>query len=167
MPSPPSDGAMIVRDARTEDVETLVEFNIRLAEETESKALDREILARGVCAALADPARLRYWVAEVDGGVVGQAAATREWSDWRNGWFWWFQSVYVLADARGQGVFRALYQHIRETARSEADVIGLRLYVEHENRSAQATYRNLGMAPGGYQVFEELWPERFNRQPPG
>ena len=92
---------------------------------------------------------------------MGQAAITREWSDWRDGWIWWFQSVYVLPEARGQGVFRALYQQIRAEALASPDVIGLRLYVEHENHRAQQTYLALGMRPGGYHVFEELWTDRF------
>ncbi len=92
---------------------------------------------------------------------VGQAAITREWSDWRNGWIWWLQSVYVSPPVRGQGIFRAIYQQIRHEARAERDVIGLRLYVEDSNRPAQRTYQALGMSPGNYSVYQELWLERF------
>ena len=152
----------IVRWARPEDVGVLVDFNARLAEETEGKALDRATLARGVGRALADPDRLRYWVAEVAGRVVGQAAASREWSDWRDGWIWWLQSVYVAPDVRARGVFRALYGRIRERARATPDVIGLRLYVEEGNAPAQRTYQALGMTPGGYRVFEEIWTDRLD-----
>ena len=123
----------IVRDARPDDRDAIVAFNARLAEETEAKRLDPSVLARGVARALADPDRLRYWVAERDGRVVGQAAVTREWSDWRYGWIWWFQSVYVAPEARGLGVFRALHADIREAALDAGDVIGLRLYVEEDN----------------------------------
>ena len=111
-------------------------------------------------AALADPdRRLRYWVAEPDPGgrVVGQAAISREWSDWRDGWLWWFQSVYVHPEARGQGVFRALHGHVRALALASPDVIGLRLYVEDANERAQRVYQALGMRPGGYHVYEEIW----------
>jgi GNAT superfamily N-acetyltransferase len=147
----------IVRDARPADRDTIVAYNMRLAEETERKVLDPSVLTPGVEAALADPGRLRYWMAEIDGEVVGQAAITREWSDWRNGWLWWLQSVYVRPDARGRGVFRALYRQIRTEAIAAGDVIGLRLYVEDENRAAQSTYQALGMKRGGYHVLEELW----------
>lgn len=150
-----------VRDARPEDREAIVAFNLRLAEETESKRLDPRVLARGVDHALAEPDRLRYWVAERDGRVVGQSAVTREWSDWRCGWIWWFQSVYVAPEARGLGVFRALHLTIREAALEAGDVIGLRLYVEEANEAAQRTYRALGLQPAGYQVYEELWPDRY------
>ena len=123
--------------------------------------LDPAVLDRGVARALADPDRLRYWVAETrcaeDSRLVGQTAITREWSDWRDGWVWWLQSVYIDADFRGQGIFRALYQHIRDAARAEPDVIGIRLYVENGNLRAQKTYEALGMKPGGYSVLEELW----------
>ncbi|MDX2036385.1 MAG: GNAT family N-acetyltransferase [Isosphaeraceae bacterium] len=158
-----SSAAIAVRDAGPADLETVVEFNSALALETEGKQLDRVVLTRGVAAAIADPDRLHYWVA-VDrdsGRVLGQAAVTREWSDWRGGWIWWFQSVYVVADARGRGVFRTLHAHVRNQAIAAEDVIGLRLYVEVHNHRAQAAYRALGFEPGGYDVFEELWPERF------
>jgi RimJ/RimL family protein N-acetyltransferase len=152
---------IMIREARSEDRETLVDYNARLAFETEHKTLDPAILTRGVTAALEDPERLRYWVAEVvsEGQiqVIGQAAITREWSDWRNGWIWWFQSVYVHLDFRGIGTFRALHAAIRVAARQSPEVIGLRLYVEVENTRAQRVYQSLGMKPGGYDVYEELW----------
>ena len=152
-----------IRDARPGDLGVIVDYNARLARETEGKALDLEVLARGVSMALDDRDRLRYWVAEAGDEspqglrVVGQAAITREWSDWRAGWIWWFQSVYVHPDFRGQGTFRALYGHIRSIAREIPDVIGLRLYVEVHNDRAQGVYQSLGMKPGGYDVYEELW----------
>jgi GNAT superfamily N-acetyltransferase len=157
-----------VRDAHPDDLDLIVEFNERLALETEAKTLDRIVLTRGVQAALNDPDRLKYWVAEStamtlprDRCVVGQAAVTREWSDWRHGWLWWFQSVYVLPEARRQGVFRALHTAIRKAARDARDVVGLRLYVEERNARAHATYQMLGLSPGGYHVYEEIWPDRF------
>lgn len=127
-----------IRDAALADLPTIVEFNRCLAHETEGKVLDEAILSAGVTRALADPARLRYWVAEVGspGTVIGQAAVTEEWSDWRNGRLWWLQSVYVARPYRGFGVFRALYQHIHQEALSNADVIGLRLYVEDSDDRA-------------------------------
>jgi GNAT superfamily N-acetyltransferase len=149
---------LTIREARPEDLDTLVDFNARLALESEHKVLDRVILTRGVAAALAEPDRLRYWVAEDESGeVVGQAAITREWSDWRAGWIWWFQSVYVHPDHRGRGTFRALHNEIRTAAKGTSDVIGLRLYVEVSNDRAQKVYQSLGMKPGGYDVYEELW----------
>jgi ribosomal protein S18 acetylase RimI-like enzyme len=158
----------IIRDARPDDRETVADFNAWLAEESEGKHLDRAVLLRGVDIALADPDRLRYWVAEAvaNGEIVGQAAVTREWSDWRNGWIWWLQSVYVRPECRRRGVFAALFQHIREEAVASREVIGIRLYVEAENHRAQATYQALGLRPGGYDVFEEFWLERFELDRP-
>ena len=89
--------------------------------------------------------------------VVGQTAITRDWSDWRNGWLWWLQSVYVHADHRGRGVFKALHRRIRDEALTAGDVIGIRLYVENENRRARESYRALGFEDASYAVYEELW----------
>jgi GNAT superfamily N-acetyltransferase len=152
-----------VRDALRDDVLAIVSFNSRLASETEGKTLDRAVLTSGVLAALDNPDRLRYWVAQLreTGQIIGQAAISREWTDWRNGWLWWLQSVYVLAEFRGRGVFRNLYSTIRQQARDDGNVVGLRLYVENENSRARSTYVALGMKPGGYEVLEEIWSDRF------
>ena len=152
---------IVVRDARPDDLATIVDFNVRLAFETEAKLLDPDILDRGVARALADPDRLRYWVVEdtETGRVIGQAAITREWSDWRDGWLWWFQSVYVDPGHRKSGLFRALHGHIRSLAKAAPDVIGLRLYVEAHNHRAQATYQALGLNDSQYLVYEEFWIE--------
>ena len=130
----------MIREALESDLSAIVEYNRLLALETESKTLDTDVLTRGVLQAIADPDRIRYWVATLNGSAVaaGQAAITREWSDWRNGWIWWFQSVYVAEPFRRQGIFRALYRHIHGVAQSRPDVIGLRLYVEDANERAQS-----------------------------
>jgi GNAT superfamily N-acetyltransferase len=155
-----------IRQARLSDQNTVAEFNRRLALESEDKRLQPTVLAAGVATALAEPDRLCYYVAEVGepAEVVGQTAISREWSDWRNGWVWWLQSVYVVESHRGQGVFKALFRHIRALARAECDVIGLRLYVENSNEPAIRTYRALGLEPGGYSLLQELWPERYSRE---
>lgn len=145
-----------IRDAVREDADTLVEFNLQMAMETEAKRLDTRVLAAGVDAVFDDPARGFYLVAVVDGTVAGSLLVTTEWSDWRNGLFWWIQSVYVLPDFRRKGVYRALYREVRERAGRSSQVCGCRLYVERENHTAQEAYRRIGMKDAGYLVFEEL-----------
>src|SRR5262249_37340299 len=129
---------LTVRPARLDDAPVIVEFNRRMARETEHKDLDLALLVPGVEAMLRDPAKGRYFVAEAAGHAVGQLGVTLEWSDWRNGNFWWIQSVYVAPDARRLGVFRMLYNPALQTARTPPNVIGIRLYVENDNRVAQA-----------------------------
>lgn len=146
-----------IRDATMDDVRTIVEFNRRLARESEHKELDVAVLTLGVERAISQPAYCRYFIAEIGGEVVGQTMITYEWTDWRNGVLWWIQSVYVDERFRGRGVFRALHQHIRTLAHSSANVRGLRLYVEEKNTPALATYRKLGMSPSGHLVYEEDW----------
>jgi len=149
-----------VRPACASDLAVICEYNRRLASETEAKSLDLEMLAHGVSAVLEDPARGRYWVAEIEGAVAGQLLITYEWSDWRNGVFWWLQSVYVAAAHRRRGVFAALYEHVLRLAREDAMVCGLRLYVEVHNDDALRTYRARGFATTDYELMEiELSPE--------
>jgi len=144
-----------VRDATVADAAAIVEFNRLLALESEGKTLDLQLLTPGVRAGLTDPGKCRYFLAEEDGSVLGQMGVTLEWSDWRNGWFWWIQSVYVRAEARRRGVFRAIFEHIQETARKNPAVIGLRLYVDDANRTARETYQRLGLERTGYLLLEK------------
>ena len=134
-----------------------MEFNAALASETEGKSLEPATLRLGVDKALGDAARCLYFLAEVDGAVAGQTMVTFEWSDWRNAYFWWIQSVYVKSGLRRRGVFRALHEHIRTQAHAQPDVCGLRLYVHKDNHRAAQTYRLLGMPVGDYLMCEEDW----------
>jgi GNAT superfamily N-acetyltransferase len=145
-----------IRRAALTDTSNIAEFNRRMAWETEHKTLDQRTLAKGVAAVLADPAKGFYLVADLDGESVGQLLVTPEWSDWRDGWFWWVQSVYVREDARRRGVFRGLFDEVVRLAAAAGDVVGVRLYVERDNTRAQQTYRSLGMAETGYRLYERL-----------
>jgi GNAT superfamily N-acetyltransferase len=140
-----------------EDFETIVAFNQAMAQETEGKQLDPATLAAGVRDALRDPTRCTYYVAEVDGVIAGQTMITVEWSDWRNGYFWWIQSVFVDTRFRRRGAFRTLHAHIRNLAEARPDVCGLRLYVHRHNNRAIKTYANLGMRSTEYLLCEEDW----------
>ena len=144
-----------IRDANPDDLEFIARGNEAMALETEHMRLDPETVRLGVGQALRDPAHGRYFIAEDERGTpVGQLMVTYEWSDWRNGQFWWFQSVYVVPSARGRGVFGALYAHVDALARSTPGVIGLRLYVEGDNLRAQRSYARCGMAMRDYRIME-------------
>ena len=147
-----------IRQAVSADVETLVDFNIALCRETEDRDLDRVTVSEGVRRFVSEPARGRYFVALIACEVVGQTAHTFEWSDWRNGQIWWIQSVYVHPRHRGRGVFRALFQHIRDQGEKDAECCGIRLYMERENDNARKSYQRLGFSGTGYEVLEVLFP---------
>lgn len=154
----PAPGQQVrIRDAAPADAAIIAEFNRLLAFESEQKTLDPATLERGVRLALSRPELCRYFLAESAGRIVGQTMLTYEWSDWRAGVFWWIQSVYVVADCRGRGVFRELFNHIDALARSTPEVCGLRLYVEEHNEGAIATYRRMGLAPSGHLLYERDW----------
>ena len=144
----------IIRAGAPSDAPVIANYNALLARETEQLNLDPVRLRAGVDAVLADSTKGSYWVAEAAGEVVGQLMITFEWSDWRNGVFWWIQSVYVRQDWRARGVFKALYEHVHQLARNQPDVCGLRLYVEHDNQRAQRTYQRLGLRPTSYHLYE-------------
>ena len=147
-----------IREANSNDLSILVNNNQALAQETESLELNKNILRDGIKQAL-KRRECHYFVAMMDGNVVGQSMITYEWSDWRNGVIWWIQSVYVLPRYRKQGVFRSLFLHIENLARSNPQVKAIRLYVMSNNNTGQRTYKNLGMDDSGYIVFEK---ESFN-----
>jgi ribosomal protein S18 acetylase RimI-like enzyme len=149
---------MQVRLATPRDAPLLVEFNAAMALETERKELLPDVIGAGVRSLLDNPLSGFYVVAEKGDRVVGALMITKEWSDWRNGTFWWIQSVYVRPELRRQGVYKLLYRHVQELAAKDPAVCGFRLYVERENGRAQATYRALGMKETRYLVFEELKP---------
>jgi GNAT superfamily N-acetyltransferase len=146
--------AIRVRPAEEPDAKTIAGFNQAMARETEHLELDPDRLLAGVRTLLRDPAKGFYLVACDGGAVIGQLMITFEWSDWRNGCFWWIQSVYVRPEARGRGVFGRLYRAVEEKARASGEVCGLRLYVEEENGRAQSVYAGLGMTATGYRMFE-------------
>ncbi len=148
----------IVRDALPGDVETIVSFNVAMASETEGKELPLETLRRGVRSLFEDRSRGFYLVAESDGAVVGALMLTREWSDWRNGEFWWVQSVYVERLFRRRGIYRLLYSEVRRRARMNPRVCGCRLYVERGNAVARKAYESLGMKETSYRMYEEVFP---------
>jgi GNAT superfamily N-acetyltransferase len=147
-----------VRAAGIDDLETLVTGNLALADETERLRLDADTLRHGILALLESRAPGRYWVAELEGRVIGQLLITYEWSDWRNRMVWWIQSVYVAPEARSRGVLRTLYDAARREALA-AGAGGLRLYVDTTNERAQAVYAALGMNGGHYRVFEDMFVE--------
>jgi ribosomal protein S18 acetylase RimI-like enzyme len=150
------DEPLMIRDASSADVDVIVDYNIRLAAESEGKSLTAETLRQGVLALLADEGHGRYFLACRGSRVVGQVMITYEWSDWRNGRIWWIQSVYVEPESRRSGVFSALFQHIRHLAETTPGIVGLRLYVEENNTLAHRVYRNLGMQDAGYFVLQRM-----------
>jgi GNAT superfamily N-acetyltransferase len=155
----PLPAPILVRPADHGDVNTLVGFSAAMAEETEKRRLDRGRLRDGTVALLDAPERGFFIVAEIpDKGrprLVGQLMVTFEWSDWRNGVFWWVQSVYVEPASRRQGVYRTLHAAIVEKATANPHVCGIRLYVERNNHEAQTVYQRVGLAPSGYTVYEQ------------
>ena len=148
-----------VRKAIPADAGTIADFNIAMALETENKELSPDKIRPGVRALFSMPEYGFYLVAEIDREVAGSLMITYEWSDWRNGFFWWIQSVYVKPEFRRQGVYQEMFSFIKELAGRNSEICGCRLYVEHNNSIAQGTYKSLGMNETHYKMFEEVFHE--------
>lgn len=144
-----------VRQAVPEDVNHIAEFNQAMALETEEKSLSNDTIQAGVKRMLMDQRLGFYLVAVDDTGPVACLGVTTEWSDWRSGFFWWIQSVYVVPEHRESGVFSLLYARVKSLAREHQDVCGVRLYVDKDNRRARRTYLRLGMKLTAYDLLEE------------
>ncbi len=143
-----------IRMASEENREIIADFQIKMAGETEGLVLEKETLNEGVMHVLRDPEKGKYFIAEEAGKVVASLLVTFEWSDWRNKWVLWIQSVYVLPEYRKQGVFKNMYAHIKKWATDDREVAGIRLYVDKTNLRAIDVYRKLGMDGEHYQLFE-------------
>ncbi|MCK9451354.1 MAG: GNAT family N-acetyltransferase [Bacteroidales bacterium] len=148
-----------VRNASLPDKEVIASFQEEMALETEGLRLDAVQIRAGIVAVFQDKSKGRYFVAENDGEIIASLLITFEWSDWRNAWVYWIQSVFVKKSFRRQGVYRKMYAHIKALALADKSVGGIRLYVDKTNTNAQKTYSQLGMNGAHYQVFE--WMKDF------
>jgi GNAT superfamily N-acetyltransferase len=142
-----------IRKAILNDAQSIADFQIKMAWETEHMSLVQDTVMKGVKAVFNVPSRGEYYVAEATGKVVASLLITHEWSDWRNCNVWWFQSVYVVPEFRRQGIFRKMYMHVKELSEAQG-VAGLRLYVETRNEKARKTYEALGMSSEHYSFYE-------------
>ena len=146
---------MNIRIATAADAASLVAFNQAMALGTEGKTLDPDKISPGVAAVFSDDKKGFYVVAEAGDSIAGGLMITYEWSDWRNAWFWWIQSVYIVPEHRGTGLYRKLYAFVKELAAERGNVCGFRLYVEHDNLNAQRVYDSVGMSASHYLMYEE------------
>ena len=143
-----------IRLAVEEDVNVIADFQLRMALETEGIHLNNETVKKGVSNVFLDPTKGKYFVAVENKKIIASTLLTNEWSDWRNKWFLWIQSVYVIPEKRGKGVFKMMYKHIKEMVKNDDEIAGLRLYVDSENIAAVKTYKAIGMDGEHYKLFE-------------
>jgi len=143
-----------VRPAKKEDSPHIIDFQLKMAMETENVQLNLNVVKEGVSRIFEDPTKGKYYVAEYTNEVIGCLMTTFEWSEWRCGTILWIQSVYIIPAYRGKGVFKKMYEHIKELITPDSDLRGIRLYVDKTNAAAQQVYEKLGMNGEHYQVYE-------------
>ena len=147
---------LLTREGTFSDIETIVKFQKEMALETENKTLLESSIKLGVTEVMRDKQKGTYLIGEYEGDVIGSLLLTYEWSDWRNAWFWWIQSVYVAPGHRAEGIFSSMYESVKSSAKADSRSCGIRLYVEKENDTAYNTYIGLGMQETEYRLMEEL-----------
>ena len=143
-----------IRVATMLDLKVLVDFQQKLAFESEGVTLDSERLTLGMKRLLVDASKGVYYVVQDGGQPIGCHLITYEWSDWRNGMVWWLQSVYVAQDYRSKGIFRLMHNNIIRMINADPELIGLRLYVDKSNTKAMKVYEAMGMNGEHYTVYE-------------
>ena len=157
-----------IRRAHKKDAEIIADFNRNMAMETEGKDLPSETILKGVKNLIENSQWGFYIIAEKEGQIAGSLLITYEWSDWRNGLFWWIQSVYVVPAFRRQGIYKKMYDFVQSEALKHDHIRGFRLYVETENKTAQKTYESLGMKQCAYILYEtekiQTCPEETARE---
>lgn len=147
---------MLVRKATSKDKTSIVDFQLKMASETEGIELNKPTVTKGVSAVIEDTGKGQYYVTEIEGEVVASLLTTYEWSDWRNGTVLWIQSVYVLKEYRRKGIYRNMYSHLKHLVQEDKNLNGIRLYADKSNSPAHKTYQQLGMSPDHYITFEWL-----------
>lgn len=150
-----------IRFASKKDHKSIFDFQKRMALETEDLILDSEILLQGVLSVFKDQYKGTYLVAEDKGDIISSLLITKEWSDWRNKYIYWLQSVYVIPEYRGKKVFSAMYRFVKDLAKKDDMVAGIRLYVDNTNEKALKVYEKIGMDGNHYRTFE--WMKQNNQ----
>ena len=148
-----------VRLAQKEDSSKIIEFQIKMAKESEGLDLDSEILSNGVRSVFHDLKKGKYYVVEDGDQIVASMLNTYEWSDWRNQWVIWFQSVYIVPSYRRKGIFRLMYEYVQQLVKSDDGIAGIRLYVDSTNQKALKAYSSVGMDGEHYKVYEWMTNE--------
>jgi len=145
---------LTIQFGTADNILAIAQFQVDMAMESEGTVLDLDTVKRGVTHAMEDINKGRYVIAYADGKAIGSLMLTREWSDWTDRWYLWIQSVYVASEYRGRGVYKAMYNKVKETAEAEG-ISTIRLYVDKTNLRAQSVYQKLGMQESHYLLYEE------------
>tara|TARA_Y100000590_G_scaffold291057_1_gene327749 strand:+ start:80205 stop:80591 length:387 start_codon:yes stop_codon:yes gene_type:complete len=127
-----------------------------MALETEALELREETVRSGVTAVFEDPSKGRYLVAELEEKPVGVLLIVTEWSEWRNSTVYWIHSLFIKKEYRGQGIYKRMYEHIKEEVLNDPRLAGIRLNVDKRNKDAVKVYEALGMSDEHYRMFEWL-----------
>ncbi len=145
---------ILIRKALPADAQLISSFQVKMAMETENISLQPDVVREGVDAVVKDPVKGCYYIAQIENTIAGSLLVTYEWSDWRNGWILWIQSVYVLPEFRKTGIFKHLYNHVKQMVEQDPAMFGIRLYVDKTNNNAIKTYTRSGMNGNHYRLFE-------------
>jgi GNAT superfamily N-acetyltransferase len=158
-----------VRFADRSDLEALTKFSIQTARETLGVEPPREHVLCSLETVLSQPDSGQLFIADTPQQAVGSLfLAGKEFSEWRNGWFYYITGVYVIKDYRRLGVRFDLYRCACDWVRSQPGALGIRAHVhektdlatilgdntsDHHNRPE---YELEPMVDTGYRLIEAL-----------
>ncbi len=134
----------------------ILKSQLKMALETEELKLDEETVRLGVAAVFDDEKKGRYLIAEIDGKPVGVLLLVPEWSEWRNATVYWIHSLFIENEFRGKGIYKRMYQHVKDEVLGSSGLAGIRLNVDKRNEKAVKVYQALGMSDEHYRMFEWL-----------
>ena len=149
---------VMIDEATDLDILELVDLQSKMAFETENITLLPEIVEQGITAVIQDDSKGKYYKIVDKGRLIGCMLNTYEWSDWRNGYVVWIQSLYILPAYRKLGIFKAAYRYMQEIVQKNPQYKGIRLYVDRRNEPAIAAYKSVNMNNEHYEMFEWLKP---------
>ena len=145
---------MKIRKAQKADISTIVDFQVRMAKETEDLELNPKVTTKGVEYIFDNPEHGFYLLSEEREEITGSLMILYEWSDWRNNKVIWIHSVYIKPEWRKKGIFGKMYAFIKELVASDEMYGGIRLYVDKRNNNAQKVYEHIGMSKEHYVLYE-------------
>ena len=148
---------MLLRMATLQDLDIIIENNIKLAMEFENiedcpLKIEKQIVKKGVKRVLENENLGFYFICKEKEALIGQVLITYEWSDWRNQMIWWLHRIYVTPKWRKKGALKKIIKKLDELAEKK-NVYAMRLYLHSNNKNAIYAYEKTGWEKLPFKIY--------------